>query len=280
MNNYTKKLNEVKDLYPKLKDLNDTWVWNLYNSICEQQTIKEFITQTINDEKTKQELLKRFPNQTTEIRTYLVNKEDYKVYKMSIWFSKTQFKNIKDINIFMDSFGWFPTWIQNPSSQTKSGRFSEENLKILSQNSNTLHVKYEAKYDIMINSDKYDYFYHLIPDILYEKVELMGLTPKNKEKIAPHPERIYVLKSIPKKYFEQIAIKLWMTWPEETRKLIQYYYLLEIDAKNLIKERQVKFYNDSAFAVYDGSSAFWTYDNIPPKYIKLKNKILVNPKKD
>jgi hypothetical protein len=274
---YKQKLDEIKRTYPKLGGGSDVWVLGLYNAICEQQLLNEFITKTISINKTKQELTKRFPNKIDRItNSEKIDKDDfYKYFQINIFYKFINFKDIPEINKFMESFGWFPAFIQNPSSQSKFGKYSELNLKNLSSTSRNLVIRYDAKYDFEIDSSKQDFYYHLIPDILYKKIELMGLTPKNKEKVSSHPERIYLLNSASDEDYEEVALSLWVTWPQKTRDLIKSYYLLQIDVKNLIKDKKIKLYNDPMFSMANG--AVWTYENIPPIYIKLINKILVNP---
>jgi hypothetical protein len=126
-----------------------------------------------------------------------------------------------------------------------------------------IQVNIEAKYDTEQQPE--EYYYHLVPDIFLDKVELKGLTPKTKSKIATHPERVYLLNPGNEDEYKKIANMLYDKTPStETKAQIENYYLLRIDA-NALKDK-VKFYNDPNFQI--GNGAVWTYQNIAPKYIE------------
>ena len=254
---YFIKINEIKRLYPSLKKYGDVWVMGSYNNIYEQQILKEFITKTISQSKTVDELFKRFDIDLIEENGA----------NIICSFKKEQFKYINELNKFMESFGWYPAIFESGE------KYSEENLDMVVSTKEKTYIIYEPKFDVQVDI-KEDYLYHLVPDVLYKRVMMSGLTPKNKEKIAAHPERVYLLN--PTSDYEEISLSLWDKWSEQTKNIIEYYYLLQIDAQKLIEERGVKFYKDPNF--YVGNGAVWCFENIPPLYIKEIEKILVNPK--
>ena len=102
---FHEQADEIRKLYPKLEKHSDMWVFGLYESICEEQLIHEFITQMIDIDKTIFQLCDK----------YKYNFEDYKIIDNMIYikFFKNNFDDINTINNFMDSFGWFPALINN-----------------------------------------------------------------------------------------------------------------------------------------------------------------------
>ena len=128
---------------------------------------------------------------------------------------------------------------------------------------------YNAKFDVEVNITTP--LYHLTPDISYRKIKLFGLTSKTKEKLATHPERIYLLN--PTDEYEEIALELYDKEIKKIKDLIEHYYLLKIDTSLL--NNKFQFYNDPRFSM--GNGGVWCFENIPSKCISVVKKILVNP---
>ena len=258
---YRSKINEIRDLYPGLSKFGDIWVLDTYQRITEEQILKEFVTQTINFQKTKSEFDKRFSSY--DISLY---PDDSIENQIIIEFrDKNKFE---EINKFFDSFGYFPSYISN------IGKFNKENLE-KAKFKNYFAIRYESKYDKEVKDIKQNLLIHLIPDIYWKHVKLKGLTPKTKSKISTHPERIYfLLPPLSNDDLEEIAITLYNTASQGEKKYIEKYYVLYIDINEL--KDNTKFYEDPNF--FMGSGAVWTYKNIPPKYIELGEEIIVNPK--
>lgn len=251
-------IQEILKLYPNLSKHSDVWIQGIYNSICEEQVLKEFTEQTINSEKTIETLNKRYFGD-------FENAED-SYGDLRIEFITSQYQNIGKINSFMDSFGWFPMNIQGV------GPYKDNSLKKILNTRNEVTILYGAKYDtkVEINTP----LYHLAPDILYKHIQQRGLTPKTKSKISTHPERIYLLYPTTDSDYYDVALTLWTSLPESNAKnAIQDYYLLEVDTTKLSKH---KFYNDPLFYMAEG--AVWTYQNIPTSAIEVVKKFEVNPK--
>jgi hypothetical protein len=264
-NVFRNKIAEIKDEYPLLENHGDLWTIGMYEAICEEQILKEFVSQTIPANKTVKELEKRFPASNP-----LFNVDTSKVFSMKL--PKPDFKYWSEMYKFLDTFGWYPSYIVLVDEDSFWGdakmndKYSNELMNQMMEeasDTDTIQISMEAKYDTEQQPEKY--YYHLVPDIFLNNVELKGLTPKTKSKIAAHPERVYLLNPGNEKEYETIANMLYAKTPsKETKAKIENYYLLRIDAE-AIKDK-VKFYNDPNFQI--GNGAVWTYQNIAPKYIE------------
>lgn len=257
LNEFKEKADNIRKLYPKLQKHNDVWVNELYESVKSHQLITEFLTQTIQPIKTRDLINKEFNGLFSDIYV-----EDDSI-TISFLLKKHE-NNIEKINKKMISYGYFPAYI---IGDKKSIKYSKDKLDILlKENSIYLKIKYEAKYDTEIINQP-DHLYHLCPDISYKKIEIMGLTPKTQSKISTHPERIYLLEPCSNDEMEDIAFELWEK--HKNRYLIKYYYMLLIDLEKL----KIHLYKDPNFLMTNGG--VWTYENIPPIYITLEKKILI-----
>lgn len=249
----------LKDYYPILRDKNygNLWKEKIWEHIQSQQLLKEFITKTINVEKTIELFKKRFSDIEIDLNSY---------NDIVISLNKTKTKYLKEIESFMDAYGYF---LSNVSF--KRGKINiDQILAYLDyQNDNfSYRLIYKAKYDIKINIKDEEIYYHLVPDIYIDKIRRYGLTPKSKSKIANHPERIYLQIKLEKDFAEDLYFAI---DNPSTKKLIKNYYILKILGKDLNKLK-INVYKDP-----DYNNGVWTYQNIPPDIIYiLKNKIQVN----
>jgi hypothetical protein len=264
LKSYKRTLEELRKDYPKYKVWSDNYFFTFYGQILEEQIINEFITKTIDINKTIEELKNRFSK-----KFYSVKKDNGDVI---ITFENglngiinNQFENIDEINKFMDSFGWF-------TAKINGFKFNEKTLNIKKQTSNDTHIRYEGKFDTQVISNE-KYYYHLTPDLFYPNIESNGLTPKNKAKISNHPERIYLIKEYNKNEFKFLAERLYynLGYRSDIMEKIKNYYILRIDVEALIKSGRDKFYRDPNYSL-----GIWTYENIPPLYIEKIGKISVN----
>jgi hypothetical protein len=249
-NQYKVNISQIRKEYPNFKEYGDNWMLEIYSQICEEQLIKEFINQTIPTNKTIEIFKERFKNKYSNIEK--IGHEKFKISLNKI--INNQFLNIKDINNFVESFGWF-------ISKINGFPFSEKDLKHFIFNSNTIELEFEPRYDLEITTVE-DKIYHLTFDIFWDKIKDIGLTPKNKSKISNHPERIYFVEKYNEKEFDRLSNFLYKTLPPDTRELIEKCYLLEIDARLLIENKKTKFYKDPNYSL-----GIWTFENIPPVYI-------------
>jgi hypothetical protein len=263
---YKHNINKLKEEYPNFKVWSDHYALSFYDQILSEQVISEFVTKTIDVDKTLQELDKRFDLKFPKAK--VEQGRDF----IKITFEKGQFGNtfniIDDILNFMDSFGWFPSKIDGM-------KFNNKTFLNKKSNQTQLNILFEPKFDTEIKPQKYHY--HLTPDIYWEnKIEDMGLTPKNKSKISTHPERIYLLKEYNKNEFKRLARNLFLSISNpKIKQRIYKYYVLEIDVKELINNRGVKFYKDPNYSL-----GVWTYEVIPPIYIKIIDQIPLETLKD
>jgi hypothetical protein len=269
-NVFKNKVIEIKDEYPLLENYGDLWAIGMYDTICEEQILNEFVSQTIPSYKTIKELYRRFP-----ASNILVDIESPKSFTIKMY--KPDFKYWSEIYKFFDAFGWYPSYAVLMSIEDSwegiklKGKYNNEFMdKIinLAEDDDSIQMSMEAKYDTEQQPEKY--YYHLVPDIFLDKVKLKGLTPKTKSKLSTHPERIYLLNPGNELEYGTIANMLYdRTSSEKAKEKIENYYLLKIDV-DAIKDK-TKFYNDPNFRL--GNGAVWTYQNIAPKYIEIIDTI-------
>jgi len=159
----------------------------------------------------------------------------------------------------MDSFGWFPSYIN------KKGKYSDYLTKIYENE--FIEILYESKYDIETNVNGVNYLYHLTPDIKWNKIKISGLTSKNGEKLTNHPGRVYFLKNkLNNDDLLELSFLLLNNYQYKDR--VKEYFLLKIDISKL--KESITFYKDPNFHL---GEAIWTYENIPPMFIKIEQKI-------
>jgi hypothetical protein len=254
---YTKNIEKIRKEYPNFNHYGDTWVVEIYSQICEEQLIKEFITQTIPLDKTLETLHSRFKEKYSKVL-----KKGHEHF--TVCFSKigqNQFLNIDEVIKFLDSFGWFPALVNGY-------KFGKNPLEHFIFNSKTIEIDFEPRYDLRIFPTE-NKIYHLTFDIHWNNIEDKGLTPKNKSKISNHAERIYFINEYNEREFDRLGKFLYNTLNIETKKYIKECYVLEINISELKKEKQ--FYRDPNYSL-----GIWTYENIPPFYIKVIEKIEIN----
>ena len=266
LESYKRTLEELRKEYPTYNVWSDNYFFTFYGQILEEQILNEFITKTIDINKTVEELKNRFSK-----KFYSVKKDNGDVI---ISFENglkgivnSQFENIDEINKFMDSFGWF-------SAKVNGFNFNEKTLETKKQTADDIHIRYEGKFDTQITPSE-KYYYHLSPDISWSQIKSNGLTPKSKSKLSYHPERVYLIKKHDSDEFIDMAKKLFSYVNYKTKEYIRDYYVLKIDVEALIKSGRDKFYKDPNYML-----GIWTYENIPPSYVEKIATIEVNPNQD
>lgn len=257
LDNYKKTIDDVRKEYPNFKVFGDSWVFSIYGKIIEEQLIHEFITQTIDIDKTAEQLHKKFDLKSTQEKNFIkitFNKGIDGLFK-------NQFDIINDVNIFMKSFGWIIDKIDGFP-------FREKTLLNKINNQTQIYITYSPEFDSKVEMN--GNYYHLTPDMYWNnKIEDVGLTPKNKSKISNHPERIYLIEKYSKNEFEKLARRLFLSIPNpKVKQMIEKYYVLQIDIEGLVKSGRDKFYRDPHYSL-----GVWTYENIPPTYIKVIDEI-------
>lgn len=229
-------------------------------------SINEFLNTTIGIDKTVQYILKEYK---IYIKSIYENNDGIDVYYNN---ENITYDILTKINKIFDNYGWFTSMCgTNRHSFEKYDdlEMKEYFLTIDRKNGHETAIRYEAKFNNKIAKIPY-FLYHLTPDIYYEDIIKKGLLPKSKNKISIHPNRIYLLNRCDSDDMEQIIFMLYNTLPEEVKKKIKYYYILEVEVTNLKND----FYNDPNFHV--GNGAVWTNNNIPTSCITVFDKIQVN----
>lgn len=250
-------IEEIKKQYPSLKRWSNTHALELYKKIQEHQLITEFLY-TVDPKKTTQQIIKQ--------AGYGVQVK-YNENHIILRFDTLTKEYLDTVNKVMDKFGWYPSYIHNDK---REGKYSTNVASFINQPE--IVVTYEAKYDKEVPV-KSEYAYHLTPDIKWNKIKALGLTPKTQGKLADHPGRIYLLTDIDnlkdfKGDIDAIAFALLNTYTHKDK--VNEMYLLKI---NLNQLKNHKFFKDPNFFMGD---AVWTYQNIPPSAISIQDKINVN----
>ena len=256
-------INEIKQQYPSLQKWSDTHAFELYKRIQEQQLITEFLY-TVDPIKTANQIHRQLGHNIGYIN---YGKRDGFIVKILFTFNDYLKNNIDKVNKYFDKFGWYPSYLE--PDRPNGGKYSElvDNFK----NFKNITIVYEAKYDMEVEiSEKY--LYHLTPDLKWPKIKSLGLTPKTQGKLADHPGRIYLLKSMDNlEEFGGDILDLSFNllnsykFKDEVKEM----YLLKIDVSKL---KDMHFFDDPNF--YMGE-AVWTYQNIPPYAISIEDKINV-----
>lgn len=249
-------ISEIRDYYPVLSKNGTPWMLALYENVCNEQLLTEFTARTIDKKITINQLKHRFSDKFDKYYTYLEQE-----FGLWIRFKEEQYQYVKEINKFMISFGWYPAYIANEGVP-----YNDDFKKIMAVDDYML-INYLEKFDSIKDMKKYDYIYHVTPDISLEKIKEIGLTPKNKSKLSNNPERIYFM--LPTDEGNMISTIRDLHRRTKNKSLIKSWYILKIDVKKLPKF--IVFYTDPMFDTKDG--AVWTFENIPPKCIEIVKKV-------
>lgn len=101
--------------------------------------------------------------------------------------------NIAELLKLTNNLGWYCGQIRKTDEPHNNGvKFTQSNLKSLAYNTGLCLLLFEPKYDIELNLSDYPYLYHYTPKTNIEKIRKFGLTPKTQNKVANHPDRIYL----------------------------------------------------------------------------------------
>lgn len=160
----------------------------------------------------------------------------------------------KWLNSRLQSLGWYPV---SMSIKTKlndfSGPFNPDTFaKWMTVPNAELSLVLEPKYDLEV-SDYPKLLFHITEFKYWSKISLKGLRPSTKNKLTPHPERIYLAKS------EQDARRLLDKMAKNSSE--REFSLLQIDTDSI--PQYFKLYKDP------NSSGLFTLNTIPPYSIEL-----------
>lgn len=230
-----------------------------YNSInVSDETINEFLN-SLSVDKVISTLVRKYSGDFSYSREGTRKGNDsftltgHAVHKMTVA------KIIEDAT----KMGWFPSF-ENYSSSKFSNQWIKNQQDIIN-----VSLVFETNYGDEVVFDKSEKaLFHITPDIHYEKIKKIGLTPKGKSKIAAHPYRIYLMRDTD--MFTLLDFTEMMYQKDSNYQLISEYYVLQIELSDL---KGYKFYEDPNFLI--GNGAVFTYKNIPPSKIKVIKKISV-----
>lgn len=241
-----------KDLYPIIKKMGKFQGSRLLENIQSEMNLTEMLNMSLNHS----QLAKQLTNTSDIIKIEYDESLKGNDGPVTIYFKPGT--DIIKINKTLDAFGWFPSYITTFKKGHKFSEFdiTDSNIKVM-----PFRIRYEPKFDTPISIDYLDYVYHITTDIAYNKIKLLGLTPKLQSKLANHPGRIYLLTSDDVDTIDETALALITTFKNKDR--VKNIMVLKIDSKYL---QSHKFYEDPNFFI---DEAIWTQQNIPPAAISV-----------
>jgi len=162
----------------------------------------------------------------------------------------------------MNNLGWYPSLMLIGFFSTEKVKFDEIKYLELLNDGKNVNVLFEAKYNLELDEkDLPDIMYHLTSKKSIEKITKIGLSPRSKNKIAKHAERVYLLTD---ESGVDFLLKSNKFYPDEKE-----FILFEVDVKGLLSRRSMRFFTDPYFKDY----AVYTYENIPPQFLSIKKEI-------
>lgn len=229
--------------------MNDTQLTNIL--------IGEGLIKSLNQNKMAG-ILERYTTNTGNMQV-TVRKDVDIIINFSYTVTTGQYKQLLQL---INACGWFVCSI-HPVSRFQWMKYDEQHALKLLEIHGLRAISIEAKYDSDTSTDMLSrgYLYHVSPTKYEDRILKIGLIPKSKNKIATHPERIYLTKT--EEDAEFLADKF--TELDNTKT----YNIYQIDLHALLKHnKNVKFYKDSAFT----DKGIYTTVNIPPNCIHLVKK--------
>jgi len=216
-----------------------------YQIYSDRESIKSSIEEYRNPSNRLKKLLKKYHKSAYKIRKrHEENLEDFKYGDIFIFTDKNTPEITKNLLHLIDSMGYFIA--------TSSGEWGEGPRKISVEeikDQDSISISIEPKYDSEVDFQD-EYVYHTTDKKNLEKIMKIGLVPKTKNTRSFYPERIYLSPNI--KYNNSIKDQL------GSDKAGEY-----VDLK-IKKFHGLKLYKDVRF-----KGGFYTYTNIPPKYIEV-----------
>jgi hypothetical protein len=183
---------------------------------------------------------------------YSINIVDKFEFLLSIETKDMNLINV--INHDCYTLGYFPAYYYITLNNDMRNGFKE--ISSLSNNTKSVDIRYESKYDdgiykndIICPNKLYHLSYQENKDSIFKK----GIYPKSKKRLSIHPDRIYLFDNI--NNYNELLTKLKFT---DTIK--KDYILLEI---NCIKD-SLMLHTDPNYRL-----GYFTYDNINPKNITI-----------
>lgn len=165
-----------------------------------------------------------------------------------------------------DYLGYIPSYIVPSRKINLGGKKYNVNIahKLLNQ-SEKWGIYFDAKYDKIIDASRIpNLLYHISPSKHEKKITEIGLAPKTKNKMSQHPERIYLA------YTSEQAKGLLKN--EAFIKDDRRFTLYEINYGDIKLHREITFMEDTQYP----KAGCYTYENIPPKYIRIIDEINID----
>lgn len=93
-----------------------------------------------------------------------------------------------------NNLGWYCSQIRNPFTNHDNNqvKYTRSNLTSHFEKYGEVMLLFEPKFDLEISTIDHKYLYHFTKEMYWSKIMKYGLVPKNQEKQANHPERIYL----------------------------------------------------------------------------------------
>ena len=167
-------------------------------------------------------------------------------------------------NLMTDRYGWFPSKMKmtNISDMENTTKYDANYLKKTSDYLKSITITYEAKYDKLIG-DIPNKIYHLSIQEFENKIKKIGLTPKAKNKLTNHLDRIYFCFNEEDCRKLINCMKLALSDKSIDNKINAKWILYEIDTTNL----NLNLYQDPNY-----KKGFYCVNNIPTNNIKIIDK--------
>ena len=219
---------------------------------------------------TSTSILKKWYNSMTKYFNIEILSNDTFEITVTDKISTTLFRVlIRDIN----NLGYFPSivYLENEHNMINQFKYDFDKINniLMSKNIIKLIISCEKKFDdeiLILNT-----VFHVCKERNISKIFRNGLSPRSKNRVSTHPERIYFCLDI--ESCEDLIDKFKIN--DNIKNLPeQKYNILKINIPDLISD--LKKHNKEIIFRKDpnmNKNGVYTYDNIPKEYIKLLNEV-------
>jgi hypothetical protein len=161
----------------------------------------------------------------------------------------------------LNTFGYFLSFVYLENNLGLNGfgfdEFEKEYLNEKIIKYKEIHFVVEPKFDE--KAENIGTVYHLTKKDNLEKIEEIGLVPKNKNRKSYHPERIYLSLTLDDSKMVSISMN---PYYNKKKQIILEINLKDLYVNNFLDEKNlISLYKDP------NSKGIYTYDNIPPDRI-------------
>jgi len=173
------------------------------------------------------------------------------------------FNDVTDLDLIdkiltlTNNLGYYPSqytyyYLNDEKKYNWSYEHIKETIGVFLEDIEYLTIRFEKKFD-KLDTKRYEELFHITKEINLDKIFKYGLTPKSKNKISNHPERVFLSMTDDINFLHNMFKDIDNT----------HYVLLSINPIGL------KLYKDSNY-LHNG---LYTYMNIRPENIKLIKKL-------